>query len=88
MTSLVNYFIISTLITSINCDGINILKLRLPREISEIREIDKESTFCATFKMEKPIYVKKFKPVLTEDTNHIALVGLAKHKELNLGKTF
>ena len=63
-----------------------ILKLRFPSEISEEREIDQESTFCATFKIEEPIYVTKFVPIMTEDTNHIALVGLETHKNLKLGK--
>jgi hypothetical protein len=38
----------------------HILRLEMPIEVSELREIDQESTFCASFSLPSyPIYVTK-----------------------------
>ena len=66
----------------------HILRLEMPKEVGELREIDQESTFCASFSLPSyPIYVTKIEPFVTEDTNHLTLVGLEKgHKGQNLTK--
>ena len=60
----------------------------MPSEVGELREIDQESTFCASFSLPSyPIYVTKIEPFVTEGTNHLTLVGLEKdHKGQNLTK--
>ena len=60
----------------------HILRLRLPSEVEELREIDQESTFCVSFNIPSyPIYVTKIEPFVTEDTNHLILVGLEGQKQ-------
>ena len=58
------------------------MRLQLPSEVEELREIDQESTFCVSFNIPSyPIYVTKIEPFVTEDTNHLILVGLEGHKQ-------
>ena len=55
-----------------------ILRLRLPQEVRDSREIDQESTFCTTMEIDYPIYVTKIEPWMSEDVNHIVLVAQEK----------
>ena len=55
----------------------------LPEEIRELRDIEEESTFCTSITLDdpeqphnKPIYITKIVPRLSEDTNHVSLVSI------------
>ena len=58
------------------------IDLFLPEEIRELRDIDEESTFCTSISLDpeqphnKPIYITKIVPRLSEDTNHVSLVSI------------
>ena len=59
----------------------NKIDIFLPEEIRELRDIEQESTFCTSIALDpkpdnKPIYITKIVPRLSEDTNHLSLVSI------------
>jgi len=65
----------------------HLLQIRLPKESHELRHVDSETTLCTSIDVAETIYINKLSPILTEDTNHITLVGvgLAGNYEFNKG---
>ena len=57
--------------------GQNVFKLRLPKEVHDFRDLEKESSFCTTIEINHPIYIYQFDPVLNEETNHISVVSVS-----------
>ena len=53
------------------------IQIFLPPEVRELRDIERESTFCTSVLVsEHPIYITRIVPRLSVDTNHISLVSV------------
>ena len=54
-----------------------IFSLKLPKEVFDYRDLEKESSFCTYVDIEKPIYIYRFDPVLNDETNHITVTAVS-----------
>ena len=61
-----------------------VLQIRLPKEVYNYRELDKESTFCTSVDVNELIYIYQFEPILNHEVNHITVVAVSPIKEDNL----